>query len=173
MRLYGLVYPIIVLSNLNTRIQVCWIPILKAKKLILAGDNLQLPPTVKSRDKKDKKPNGKSPAKATGKIRPKGESTATSTKAKGKAKAILPPPAPTPAPTSGDGEGARASGDEDSDDEPEPEPEPASKPMEGKSNKPRQLGILRPSESLEVTLFDRMEKMWGEDIKQMLTVQYR
>ncbi len=26
----------------------CWIPILKAKKLILAGDHLQLPPTVKS-----------------------------------------------------------------------------------------------------------------------------
>ncbi|MET0634865.1 MAG: AAA domain-containing protein [Chitinophagaceae bacterium] len=26
----------------------CWIPILKAKKLVLAGDHLQLPPTVKS-----------------------------------------------------------------------------------------------------------------------------
>ena len=26
----------------------CWIPILKAKKLILAGDHLQLPPTIKS-----------------------------------------------------------------------------------------------------------------------------
>lgn len=171
MRLYGLVYPIIALSNLNTRIQVCWIPILKAKKLILAGDNLQLPPTVKSRDKKDKKPNAKSPAKATGKIRPKGESTVTSTKAKGKAKAVLPPPAPTPALTSGGGEDDCASGCEDSDDG--PEPEHVSKPKEGKSNKPRQLGILRPSESLEVTLFDRVEKMWGEDIKQMLTVQYR
>jgi len=171
LRLYGPVYLIIVLSNLNTRIQVCWIPILKTKKLILAGDNLQLPPTVKSINKKDKKPNGKSPAKATGKILSKVESTATSAKAKGKAKAILPPSAPTPVPTSGGGEDDCALGDEDSDDE--PEHSPATKPMEGKSKKPRQLGILRPSESLEVTLFDRMEKMWGEDIKQMLTVQYR
>ena len=30
---------------------VCWIPILKAtRKLILAGDHLQLPPTIKSSD---------------------------------------------------------------------------------------------------------------------------
>ena len=30
---------------------VCWIPILKTKtKIILAGDHLQLPPTIKSRD---------------------------------------------------------------------------------------------------------------------------
>ena len=171
MRLYGLVYLIIVPSNSNTWIQVCWVPILKARKLILAGDNLQLPPTVKSIDKKEKKPNGRTPAKAPGKIHPKGESTAASAKEKGKAKAILPPPAPTPAPTSGGGEGDCTLGDEDSDDE--HDPSPATKPMEGNSKKPRQLGILRPSKSLEVTLFDRMEKMWGEDIKQMLTVQYR
>ena len=29
---------------------LCWIPILKGKKLILAGDHLQLPPTIKSKD---------------------------------------------------------------------------------------------------------------------------
>jgi ATP-dependent RNA/DNA helicase IGHMBP2 len=28
----------------------CWIPILKAKKVILAGDHLQLPPTIKSQE---------------------------------------------------------------------------------------------------------------------------
>jgi ATP-dependent RNA/DNA helicase IGHMBP2 len=28
----------------------CWIPILKAKKLVLAGDHCQLPPTIKSRE---------------------------------------------------------------------------------------------------------------------------
>lgn len=36
-----------------------------------------------------------------------------------------------------------------------------------------QLGVLKPSKSLEVTLFDRMERMWGNNIKQMLDVQYR
>lgn len=30
----------------------CWIPILKAKKLVMAGDHLQLPPTIKSADAK-------------------------------------------------------------------------------------------------------------------------
>lgn len=29
---------------------LCWIPILQGKKLILAGDHLQLPPTIKSKD---------------------------------------------------------------------------------------------------------------------------
>ena len=32
----------------------CWIPILKAKKLILAGDHCQLPPTIKSREAAEK-----------------------------------------------------------------------------------------------------------------------
>lgn len=32
----------------------CWIPILKAKKLVLAGDHCQLPPTIKSREAAEK-----------------------------------------------------------------------------------------------------------------------
>jgi superfamily I DNA and/or RNA helicase len=34
----------------------CWIPILKAKKLILAGDHFQLPPTIKSKSTEIAKP---------------------------------------------------------------------------------------------------------------------
>ena len=109
--------------------------------------------------------------KTTGKNLPKVESTVTSVKVKGKAKAILPPPAPAPVLTSGGGEDGCTSDDEDSHDE--AELSSASNPIEGKDKKPRSLGILNPSNSLEVTLFDRMEKMWGENIKQMLTVQYR
>lgn len=169
MRPYDLVYPTVVLSNLNARIQVCWIPILKAKKLILAGDNLQLPPTVKSIDKKDQKAKGKALRKTTGTTTPGGKPTATDAKAKGKVKAVAPSFAPVPTPDLEEVEGV--SDDENSDNETEPSPAP--KPTEGKTKKPQQLGVLRPSKSLEVTLFDRMEKMWGEDIKQMLTVQYR
>jgi DNA polymerase alpha-associated DNA helicase A len=109
--------------------------------------------------------------KTTRKVLPKVESTATSVKPKGNAKAISLPPAPAPVPTSGGGEDDCASDDEDSHDE--TELSPASTPIEGKAKKSRPLGILYPSKSLEVTLFDRMEKMWGEEIKQMLTVQYR
>ncbi|BGP01775.1 hypothetical protein NBRC10513v2_005414 [Rhodotorula toruloides] len=44
----------------------CWIPILKGKKLILAGDHLQLPPTLKSSDRLTKSLGSKS-SKATSK----------------------------------------------------------------------------------------------------------
>jgi len=110
-------------------------------------------------------------AKPTAKTLPKFESTATTAKAKGKAKAIPPPPAPVPVPPSDGGEDDCASDDGDSDDE--TEPSPAFEPIEGKAKKPQRFGILHPPKSLEVTLFDRMEKMWDKDIKQMLTVQYR
>jgi DNA polymerase alpha-associated DNA helicase A len=33
----------------------CWVPLLSAKKVVLAGDHLQLPPTIKSSNSKDKK----------------------------------------------------------------------------------------------------------------------
>jgi DNA polymerase alpha-associated DNA helicase A len=34
-------------------------------------------------------------------------------------------------------------------------------------------GGLRPPRTLETTLFDRLESMYGPSIKRMLTVQYR
>jgi len=42
------------------------------------------------------------------------------------------------------------------------------------NKKPKALtGSLQIPKSLEVTLFDRLERMYGPDIKRMLTVQYR
>jgi DNA polymerase alpha-associated DNA helicase A len=32
----------------------CWVPLWKAKKVVLAGDHLQLPPTIKSLNSKSK-----------------------------------------------------------------------------------------------------------------------
>ncbi|BGP26200.1 DNA helicase [Rhodotorula toruloides] len=43
----------------------CWIPILKGKKLILAGDHLQLPPTLKSSDRLTKSLGSKSSKSTT------------------------------------------------------------------------------------------------------------
>src|SRR5690606_6526335 len=42
-------YEIVVIDEAAQALEpACWIPILKAQKLVLAGDHCQLPPTVKS-----------------------------------------------------------------------------------------------------------------------------
>lgn len=38
---------------------------------------------------------------------------------------------------------------------------------------PAKFGKLRPPRTLETTLFDRLERMYGPRIKRVLTVQYR
>ncbi|KAJ3757511.1 P-loop containing nucleoside triphosphate hydrolase protein [Lentinula raphanica] len=95
-------FDVVIIDEATQAIEaVCWIPIFKAKKLILAGDPMQLPPTVLSLDKRKKE-------------KQKGIST-RSTK--------------TP--------------------------------------------VLRPPRTLETTLFERLESMYGPGIKRMLNVQYR
>jgi DNA polymerase alpha-associated DNA helicase A len=42
-----------------------------------------------------------------------------------------------------------------------------------KNERPKKQRALRPPRSLEVTMFDRLEKMYGPGIKRMLNVQYR
>ena len=44
----------------------CWIPLMSAKKVVLAGDHLQLPPTIKSTPSKPKPKPDKDETKATG-----------------------------------------------------------------------------------------------------------
>lgn len=104
---------------------------------------MQLPPTVLSTDKKDRK-------KDAG-----GKGKATTTMKKGKTvipKEVAP-----------EGE-EEVSADEGMKDADAPET----------SKQSRLPGLnLRPSASLEVTLFDRLEHMYGAKIKRMLTVQYR
>lgn len=102
----------------------CWIPILgaSASKLVLAGDHLQLPPTIKSLNMKDTK------------------------------KTIKPRPS-----------------DVDNSD----------KIVANLSLDDQKSAAIAPKKSkkdpitLETTLFDRLLKLYGEDIKRMLTTQYR
>ena len=135
---------------------VCWIPILKASKLILAGDPLQLPPTVISSNEKKKKPDAKVV---------KGSSTAKPSTDKGKGKVVqkqAPPAKPNPV-AEGHSDGSISDQEVNSNDE-------------GSFNQAvtaKRRGALIPLRSLETTLFDRMERMWGEDVKQMLNIQYR
>jgi DNA polymerase alpha-associated DNA helicase A len=151
--------------------QVCWIPILKGKKLILAGDPLQLPPTVMS----------------------------TSMNISSQESSSAPPSGTIVKPTSNNNRQASpereveissvsSRNDEgssyDSDEEPSelsPRPDatvdqrakPSAKSTLVSEGKKKRSAELRPSRSLEVTLFDRLERMRGQSIKRMLTVQYR
>lgn len=49
----------------------------------------------------------------------------------------------------------------------------ANLPMKAKPTRTKKPRGLRPPRSLETTLFDRLEKMYGPSIKRMLNVQYR
>ncbi|KAF8802852.1 P-loop containing nucleoside triphosphate hydrolase protein [Phlegmacium glaucopus] len=129
---------------------VCWIPIFKAKKLILAGDPMQLPPTILSLDDKKER---KSISLSQGSIKP----TASGSK---KAKDI---------------ELSQAVGsDEGSDPESTSSEGGLSAGVAQISIPPRALvPKLVPPRTLETTLFDRLEKMYGASIKRMLEIQYR
>ena len=131
--------------------------------MILAGDPMQLPPTIISIDK------GK-----------KANKTDTSTSTKQAAKSSSKKPAAKTEPVSSQDDAEPESGDEDVDsneDEGDTEltadPE---EPLKSTPRDPRKAGskaVLRPPRTLETTLFERLEKMYGPGIKRMLTVQYR
>ncbi|KAF9045486.1 P-loop containing nucleoside triphosphate hydrolase protein [Panaeolus papilionaceus] len=108
-QLFNQIFDVVIIDEATQAIEaVCWIPIFKAKKLILAGDPMQLPPTVISIDKNKKTTKSKS------------NEDVKNTKDKSK----------------------------------------------------KGSGLVAPR-TLETTLFDRLEKMYGASIKRMLEVQYR
>ncbi|KAI0748127.1 P-loop containing nucleoside triphosphate hydrolase protein [Daedaleopsis nitida] len=139
---------------------VCWIPIFKAQKLVLAGDPMQLPPTIISLDKKGKKRNEQSSSKTT---------------EKGKRGAVGAGKTAHDEMSAGGDVGHESSSEEDSDDEGDTEraDEPEKPVSQGKGKAAGPKVIIRPPRSLETTLFERLEKMYGPGIKRMLTVQYR
>ncbi|EKM78395.1 hypothetical protein AGABI1DRAFT_101114 [Agaricus bisporus var. burnettii JB137-S8] len=118
---------------------VCWIPIFKARKLILAGDPMQLPPTIISINQETESKTMK---------------RATQTSKKGSKVAAKDP---SSSPDSEDKAGSPG------DDMPKVNVPATRKPQP----------VLLPPHTLETTLFDRLEQMYGPRIKRMLQVQYR
>jgi DNA polymerase alpha-associated DNA helicase A len=138
-------------------LQVCWIPIFKAKKLILAGDPKQLPPTVRSL----------SPSQDLA-SRSKSRITSRITGARKNFSGI-----PNTVPQHGGLDGGGDNGNEPDSVETE---DSASSDIPGFTSKMassvRRCGLM-PPRTLELTMFERLEKMYGPRIKCMLTVQYR
>lgn len=146
---------------------MCWIPIFKAKKLILAGDPKQLPPTILSVDKANSKVKPPSTEAVKGKQKPQQKPPATEKD-----------PSVTNAEEDAEVQESSSSASEgESDDENKDDveqPPPAKKPSsQKKRRKQRPRQGLKPPRSLEITLFDRLERMYGPPIKRMLNVQYR
>ncbi|KAH9946114.1 P-loop containing nucleoside triphosphate hydrolase protein [Epithele typhae] len=147
---------------------VCWIPIFKAQKLILAGDPMQLPPTIISLNQKVK--DSSKTANGT-------SQTDRSKTAKGALKASDEPPETPHVPLSDLASDEEKDADQSDDEEGDPaltaDLEESLKAVPKDPRKVTTKAVLRPPRTLETTLFERLEKMYGPGIKRMLTIQYR
>ena len=147
------------LYSLN--LQACWIPILKGKKLILAGDPMQLPPTVLSASSKSSstKPIAVPPKVSNLKSMCMHRLDCSQDR-KGNAT--------TKDKVQKDEMGDSAEKIKSVDKENSVNQKTTSKLKEGKSS-----SLLVPPASLETTMFERLEAAFGNSIKRMLQVQYR
>jgi len=131
---------------------------------------MQLPPTVLSLNDRQKR--------GANKMKPKSKADDKSTS---KAKDSAPSEQPQVSSAS-DSEavgnsdldsGSSIEADEASERSPDPAGAVVPLPVKPDTQSSKVYPILRPPRTLETTLFDRLEKMYGPDIKRMLKVQYR
>lgn len=141
-------------------------PIFKAKKLILAGDPMQLPPTILSTNKKRDK-------KAVAK---KSEKTNIAKASKERTGSRKPSSDMSKPPVDKEDVSAQEIDDNSSstsEDDIDGDNAPAMPSNDTTSTRRLRTNGLTPPRSLETTLFDRLEKMYGPGIKRLLNVQYR
>ncbi|KIK94447.1 hypothetical protein PAXRUDRAFT_12038 [Paxillus rubicundulus Ve08.2h10] len=158
---------------------VCWVPIFKAKKLILAGDPMQLPPTILSLDKHEKKSKQAKSPESTAKAVPQGNKAPKLNS--GDEKRTVPAneddkenPLTSSTEAGSDSESESVRGDTViAEDTTVPATDSGEKLSELPKQKPAKRSRLRPPRTLETTLFDRLERIYGPRIKRLLNVQYR
>ncbi|KIK46042.1 hypothetical protein CY34DRAFT_464858 [Suillus luteus UH-Slu-Lm8-n1] len=153
---------------------VCWIPIFKARKVILAGDPMQLPPTILSIDKQKKKTSGIATSKKSANTADDQKTSQESTASKPQ----LPEEDEGTSHSDADSEVESIKGDDimaqDATIEvSQGESRPKTKTQRKTQKKAKKRAGLRPPRTLETTLFDRLERMYGPDIKRLLNIQYR
>lgn len=144
---------------------------------------MQLPPTILSLDNNKKKKQGPAQTKSSGKKTAPPKATLDF---KDKSKTDVPEPPlvqssqdkdhNTNSADESDEEGDAIMKD-DEDVHPSNDETKAETPAPGNINPPIvksfRRGVLIPPRTLETTLFDRLEKMYGPGIKRLLNVQYR
>ena len=142
---------------------------------------MQLPPTILSLNNHKKKKKDSVTTKAPGK-----KTAAPKAKSGPKEKPAAPDPAPVQAPQDEDHEAATSNesdegGDtvmKDDGDVPPTLDDTHADVLDSRGTNPPVVkvlrrGVLEPSRTLEITLFNRLEKMYGPGIKRLLNVQYR
>lgn len=162
-----------------TQTKVCWIPILKGKKLILAGDPMQLGPTILSKDDHRKEKKGAKDEKKgliqAAVISKKDETSINPQSDSGRLVSEEPPASGSESdPESKDDESEGLESDED-DDEDESLTLATKAPATAKPRPQDNPSIpkLRAPRTLSTTLFERLDRMYGKRIKCTLEVQYR
>ncbi|KAF8065235.1 P-loop containing nucleoside triphosphate hydrolase protein [Lyophyllum atratum] len=159
-QLYNHDFDVLIIDEATQALEaVCWIPIFKAKKLILAGDPMQLPPTILSINDERKRKAKDDAAKSK---RDRASPVA-------KLKQANAPPSQVPDDTESDSESS-AQGDVETS---LVEATTALSIEEPATPQKIRQPVVEPPRTLETTLFDRLEKMYGSSIKRMLNVQYR
>ncbi|TDL24612.1 P-loop containing nucleoside triphosphate hydrolase protein [Rickenella mellea] len=161
-------FDVVIIDEATQALEIaCWIPVLKGAKLILAGDPMQLPPTIlstNSRRKTEKTSASRSTAESPRKAV---KVTNIETPLEKKSKV-------------GDGDGdtevdlsdssTSSSSEEDAE---SVEISRDSRTSETQRNVAKTALTLMPPRSLEVSMFDRLQKMYGSKVIRMLQVQYR
>ena len=150
---------------------------MKAKKLILAGDPKQLPPTVLSVPKKQKVKAKAKPQGVATRSHEKSSPAQDTSLTKGIEELGL---SGSESDTDADPSDSQAedpvfteTADVDDTEPPEDEDQKDRKLEKGKKVGESKLVPLKPPRSLETTLFDRLLAMHGPRVKRMLNVQYR
>ena len=141
---------------------------------------MQLPPTILSLNNHKKKKQDPVPTKSTNK-----KVAAPKSKSGPKDKLAAPEPSPVPIPQDEDREVDSDESDkegdaimkDDDDVPPLTDVTTAETSTSGETRSPvvktLRRGALKPPRTLETTLFDRLERMYGPGIKRLLNVQYR
>ncbi|KAF7982810.1 hypothetical protein HWV62_25741 [Athelia sp. TMB] len=180
-QLRGAAFDVAIIDEATQALEaVCWIPVFKAAKLVLAGDPMQLPPTVLSLGKR------KYEKRAAGEPVEDSEESEESEDDEwlvGDTMLAQDDPEPVPdLPTKTKATDAVAPAVEEEceslvgQDGAEPAPDPPRETAPAKDPKKdlkKNGSRLRPPRTLETTLFDRLARMHGACVKRMLTVQYR
>ncbi|KAK4686643.1 hypothetical protein P7C73_g3483, partial [Tremellales sp. Uapishka_1] len=197
-QLNNLLFDIAIIDEATQAVEaVCWVPILKARKLILAGDPQQLPPTILSKEEKSSKKvktakvatkNGENKFEQTTELdEVEVDADADDGSARREEESDVNSPIRKKSAPEAEKDGLREDGNTSHDEEVEPsQPEERVRDHGGDDQRsddssalspdmshPKLKTQLRPPRTLETTLFDRLERLYGNGIKRVLEVQYR